>query len=361
MNPETKFGPVLDLTGGKEFDDILQSFLRTDAVGIEGVFADLEEKSPFSTNESILLKPGGDYYNLVSPYKKQELNTYDTSKYLELITPPTYIEKETKNEFIYESKHYERVDNFAALGKQALKLVVSNSNPNITVPTSIKGGYDLGRNISAEQLAEMAVPIVDFIREVRPHIVVGCDRGGRLFSLAVHATWRELEGNAPFPTVDGKVHFARISKSETESVLQKHFDVLVAKAHRQAEIRGASLDDEKLRILFIDDWVAGGGTRRLTERLAAPHGAQTYFAVMRGGRADVSGMPGDNWAKPAWSDDSETIGVNYVSISVEDEEGGYQTVDSVQALRNDSSRRVRRRMYGAVKQLSAPTEELLAA
>lgn len=208
--------------------------------------------------------------------------------------------------------------------------------------------------ITIEQLTEMAVPVVDFIREVQPHVVVGCDRGGRMFSLAVHAVWGERFDGEAFPTVDSKIHFARISKSEDMGRMHEQFGRIMKQARAQAERRGVDLDQEQLRVLFIDDWVNSGGTREITENLASVYDAQPYFAVMRGDKADVSGWDGENWAKPGWSDQPQMIGVNYTSVVREDKTFGTQEIKKVVAIRNEDSIDLRRRLHRAAKKLPKP-------
>ncbi|HEX8226897.1 MAG TPA: hypothetical protein VF572_03455 [Candidatus Saccharimonadales bacterium] len=76
-----------------------------------------------------------------------------------------------------------------------------------------------------------------------------CDRGGRLYGLAVHAAWRETRDGKPFPTVDSKVHFARISKTEDPEVLQGKIDQIVEGSLRAATGRGKELDEgEELKV-----------------------------------------------------------------------------------------------------------------
>lgn len=125
-------------------------------------------------------------------------------------------------------------------------------------------------------------------------------------------------------------------------------------ARAQAERRGVDLDQEQLRVLFIDDWVNGGGTRRITDNLASLYDAQTYFAVMRGDRADVSGWEGENWAKPAWTDMPHMIGVNYTSVVHVDDELGLSQTDTVVAIRNGDSIGLRKRLHKAAKKLPKP-------
>lgn len=146
--------------------------------------------------------------------------------------------------------------------------------------------------ITPEDLPNLALPILEFIEDTQPHLVIGCDRGGRLFSLAIHAAWQRTRDGQSFPTIDGKIHFARVSKSEDEGVLQEKVDQIVASVKKEASQRGIELpDDEQLRVMFVDDWIIGGGTMRLAQRLVKKHGAKAYFAVMCGNGADATGQP----------------------------------------------------------------------
>lgn len=202
-----------------------------------------------------------------------------------------------------------------------------------------------------EDLPEMALPVLDFLEEVQPHIVIGCDRGGRLFGVAMHAAWRTTRANAPFPTLDGKIHFARISKSEDEAVLQAKIDAIVAASMHTAAQRGTvPQESEQLRIMFVDDWVVGGGTKRLAERLVKKHGAQTYFVVMSGGGADATGELDQN-TFVSWHDNPEAIGVNYVSTVAYGAEGGVDTTLQVVPVRTKCALGNRQRIFTAAQAL----------
>lgn len=214
------------------------------------------------------------------------------------------------------------------------------------------GGYlDFG-TIKPEDLPEMALPVLEFIEDVQPHIVIGCDRGGRLFGLAMHAAWQQTRDGQPFPTLDGKLHFARVSKSEDADVLQEEVDEIVETTKQFGKFRGNELaDGEQLRVLFVDDWVIGGGTMRLAQRLMKKHNAQTYFAVMCGEGADATGKRGLH-TNVSWHDRPEEIGVNYLSTVQQNPDGTITQKQKVVAVRSVEAISNRLRIQQAAGQLA---------
>ncbi len=202
-----------------------------------------------------------------------------------------------------------------------------------------------------EDLPEMALPVLEFMEDIQPHIVIGCDRGGRLFGLAMHAAWKHTRDGQPFPTLDGKLHFARVSKSEDPDVLQEKVDEIVEASKRFGKQRGNEVaDDEQLRVLFVDDWVIGGGTMRLAQRLMKKHNAQTYFAVMCGEGADATGKR-DLKTHFSWHDRPEEIGVNYLSTLEANPDGTVTQKQEVIAVRGVEAIRNRQRIQQAAGQL----------
>lgn len=198
---------------------------------------------------------------------------------------------------------------------------------------------------------------VNITQETKPHIVVGCDRGGRLFGLALHATWRTTRDGEPFPTLDGKVHFARVSKTEDIEVLQEKIDQIVTSSEQIGAQRGNEIvADEQLRVLFIDDWVIGGGTMRIARRLMEKHGAKTYFAVMCGDGADASGQANLH-TNVSWHDRPEEIGVNYLSTIYENPDGSATCHQEVVAVRAKEAITNRKRIFEAAKILSPVVKE----
>jgi adenine/guanine phosphoribosyltransferase-like PRPP-binding protein len=243
--------------------------------------------------------------------------------------------------------------------KDPLTLVPKPSSFSIKTPSwlsqnslqSSLGYYELGA-LQPEDLPELTLPILDLIEDTQPHIVIGCDRGGRLFGLAIHAAWGQTRDGQPFPTLDSKLHFARISKSEDADVLQDKVDQIVASAKQLGAQRGNELaDDEQLRVLFVDDWVIGGGTMRLAQRLMKKHGAKTYFAVMCGEGADATGQANLH-TNVSWHDRPEEIGVNYLSTLQEDEDGNVTQKQEVIAVRGKEAISNRKRIHTAAKALA---------
>lgn len=191
---------------------------------------------------------------------------------------------------------------------------IFNSGPNL-LPNAFgqRSSLDITTRLEAKHLPEMALPIIDFMKRVQPDIVIGCDRGGRLFSLAIKSAWDTTEDER-FPTIDNKVHFARVSKSEDFNLMQERIDEIVESTKKTAAQRGESLpDDWEPKIMFVDDWVVNGGTRRLAEKLVEKHKATPYFVVMTGDGADASGDHSRYAGNVAWHDRPEEIGVNYIS------------------------------------------------
>jgi adenine/guanine phosphoribosyltransferase-like PRPP-binding protein len=242
--------------------------------------------------------------------------------------------------------------------KNQSKQIRSISSPPLSLLSSGNaqqsfGGYlDLGAT-KPEDLPEMALPVLEFMEDVQPHIVIGCDRGGRLFSLAMRAAWHHTRSGQPFPTLDGKLHFARVSKSEDFDVLQEKIDQIVEASKRLGKQRGNEIaDDEQLRVLFIDDWVIGGGTMRLAQRLMKKHNAQTNFAVMCGEGADVTGKK-DLHTHVSWHDRPEEIGVNYLSTLQENSDGSITQKQEVIAVRGIEAIRNRQQIHQAAQQLAS--------
>lgn len=259
---------------------------------------------------------------------------------------------------VYGKPLRQQIINDFSRGLQIQNKQLFNLNP---LPTSLLNGgnvqkpfgnyLDLGAT-KPEDLPEMALPVLEFMEDVQPHIVIGCDRGGRLFGLAMHAAWQHTRDGQPFPTLDGKLHFARVSKSEDPDVLQEKIDEIVKSSKQFGKQRGNELaDNEQLRVLFVDDWVIGGGTMRLAQRLMKKHNAQTYFAVMCGDGADATGRR-DLQTRVSWHDRPEEIGVNYLSTLEANPDGTVTQKQEVIAVRGVEAIRNRQRIQQAARQLA---------
>src|SRR5690606_814517 len=104
-------------------------------------------------------------------------------------------------------------DRKAAQGSEVLW---HNESQTLIVPPPAGAG-----DLTPADLAKMAVPVAGFIKETQPDVVVGCDRGGRLYSLAVYSLWGERNPKKRFPTLDGKLHFARLSTSVDDEAIDR--------------------------------------------------------------------------------------------------------------------------------------------
>lgn len=275
----------------------------------------------------------------------------------EIILPFAEIKQSEKIKKIQEVKNLEinedlrnRTSFIQLLGRSCISSAINNQKR--TPPTSNLNQIIGTNTTTPEQLPELAVPIVEFLEQLQPHIVIGCDRGGRLFSVAVKAAWRQLKDGEPFPTVDGKIHFTRVSKSEDPQVLQQQIDDIIAGSLKDGEKRGNPKgQNERLRVLFIDDWVVGGGTKRLAMRLMAKHNASTYFAVMCGSGADATGDPIRS-ATVSWRDDPAQIGVNYLSSMHVNTDSTITSVLRPEPVRTASARLNRQKIYRAAQALA---------
>lgn len=302
----------------------------------DGELFKMEEIDPFLIRKLDFSPFFDKYYDKNDDPKLQELNSlnsiiidkrYGDDELISKIENEFFnsiIDKTIKNQFIdYTSQSYSNLSNFSKLD-------------SVTV--------------TPEDLPRLAVPIVDFIAETKPHIVIGCDRGGRLIALAVHAVWQQT-ADSPFPTLDGCIHFARISKSEDPSVLQKRIDEIISQSLKTGSQKGKQVQqNEQLRVLFLDDWVYGGGTKRLSEELVRKYNAQTYFGVMAGGGGDVTGQ--EEGASVSWHDNPKELGINYLSTLTEGNNGTIEQSQKVLAVRGLQVISVRRRIYSSARKLS---------
>lgn len=138
----------------------------------------------------------------------------------------------------------------------------------------------------ADRMAHYSVPIVNYVNELKPHVVIGCDRGGRLFTLAVKQMWKELLPDEPFPTLNGGVDFAKITWafSERRNVYEnmlRRVSEIIDTAVKQGEKHDRTVEpNDKIRVLFIDDWTYSGRVEKLVRRMADDLDFEPYFAVM---------------------------------------------------------------------------------
>ncbi len=253
-----------------------------------------------------------------------------------LIKNNTYsIEKISK---ISENKEY------YGLEKYIIKKMPAIVRKNFQYATSTPKGFNFevkdSRLITAENLGEFALPIVEYIRETKPDFIVASDRGARLLGLAVHRLYGELYGR--LPTSDGTIRFRRFSKSNAQKDTEKHIRPLVDEMLRHKK---------KPVVLVLDDWVCSGGTKTLAQTVfdrLSKNKVDMRFGVMLGSGGDVSGhdQKTSNFAGTTdWHDDSEIIGVRY--------EGRNYSNSGVKAspVRSEQAKDYRRRVYKGIDKL----------
>lgn len=154
-------------------------------------------------------------------------------------------------------------------------------------------------------MACYAVGIVEDIAVNRPDVAIACDRGGRLFGLAVRSMWLELM-DEPFPTLDQKLHFAKISaraigRFDRSEITEYRVRDRIDSALREGKRRGREPQNDKPRVLVIDDWVSSGDTYEYVLSLSkdldfdlryAVMESEGYRNVVEGYREDMAGISG---------------------------------------------------------------------
>lgn len=173
-----------------------------------------------------------------------------------------------------------------------------NVLPQAGISLEVKTG------ITADNIAEFAYPLAQFVEQVRPDYIIACDRGARIVGLAVHMLYGRLYG--ALPTQDHSIHFRKISRKVPEDAVR---EVLRPDVQRMLTVVDSPT------VLVLDDWVATGGTKSLVRELFAELSggrANILYGVMRGDGADVTGGR-DSAAFGDWHDNANLIGVDYDS------------------------------------------------
>ncbi len=187
--------------------------------------------------------------------------------------------------------------------------------------------------ITADNLGEFALPIVEYIRKTKPDYIVASDRGARLLGLAVFRLYGKLHGR--LPTIDGTIRFRRFSKSNTQKETEEHLRPLVNEMLKHKR---------NPKVLVLDDWVDSGGTKQLTKDVFDKLGDKKIdvkFGVMVGGGADISGHGSktSGFAGVAdWHDNSNIIGIQYFGIKPE-------------PVRSQQAKDYRGRIYAGINEL----------
>ncbi|HEY1085172.1 MAG TPA: hypothetical protein VGE34_00415 [Candidatus Saccharimonadales bacterium] len=206
--------------------------------------------------------------------------------------------------------------------------------------------------LEVTDLPRLALPIVDLIADKQPDIIIGCDRGARLFTLAVKAMWRELH-QKPLPTLDHTIRFTRVKSNYTgRKMLKKDLtDIFQSYSEPINELVG----ERALRMLFIDDWMqTGAGRDAITDTLSGmPYDITPYFGMMIGTKGDAIGKQIDQLdVDVSFKDNSKQLGIDYKWHG-----GADQTPF---AVRHPDALESRRSLYEAARILGATIRQTTA-
>lgn len=184
------------------------------------------------------------------------------------------------------------------------------------------------RTVDERTIVHLARPVIEFIHDEKPDAVIAADRGGRLLALGAHYSWSKRYPGETFPTKDGKLHFARLSKNSLSSSefgrVLRHTLIKagVVAGNPDAEYwedDAVKVTDDSTRVMLIDDWIAQGTTFGrfkgcLTEAgvkaenvlLATMWGAEY---LRRDGVKTVCGL--DHSSDTPWDANEEVMGLHY--------------------------------------------------
>lgn len=229
----------------------------------------------------------------------------------------------TKSNF---SKHI--IQNYMNIGASRL----TNLGLNVTAAADLE--------VNADTLPTFCEPIAHYIHDIQPDYIVACDRGARLFALAVFRLYNKLYGR--LPTVDGTLRFRRISKTNSQEATEAHLQPLVEEMLRHRK---------RPKVLVLDDWVAGGMTKAMVwaafDHLSGGR-VRIKYGVLLGQKAEVSGQVGLTSFGTAtdWHDNSNILGVSYGS-------SGTSQAMVPTVVRSRSARTYRERLLRNIKGIDA--------
>lgn len=176
--------------------------------------------------------------------------------------------------------------------------------------------------IDLSSLPHVTHPIVEGVQQDLPEAVFAADRGGRFVGLSVFWSWRKQYPKYPFPTLDKRVHFGRLSSDQSRSTFDISTGRMLCRSGVWAEMaqRKAEGNRKPVNIFLLDDWtIFGRTTTRFIESLAR-HGfveGQDYnltMATMAGARLNngirqIRGLE-ESHRDSEWNNSSNLIGIS---------------------------------------------------
>ena len=248
------------------------------------------------------------------------------------------VRKLTRYEYIPFEAGFRQVDTSSS--RRPIEVMWSAEQSTLVVPPPVSG-----RPVTMGELAQMTLPVVDFIKQQEPDIVIGCDRGARIYSFAVYSMWSKRNG-ARFPTLDGCLDYARLSKSLPQKALERALAEILKANFDEGRRQDRNYRGDRPKLMFIDDWISSGATRehilKALKALGLKEKVQVIFVVMCGEGADATGTT--RRVHVPWHDDPETVGVNYNSQGI-----GY-------GVRTIKSRTIRHEVRSEVRKIAKVLE-----
>lgn len=176
--------------------------------------------------------------------------------------------------------------------------------------------------LSVSFLPQLARPIIEHIHDDEPHIVIAGDRGGRLMALTAMMSWRHRFPGERFPTLDSKIHLARItSRSANYYDVKDAAQFALKKAGLPGLLEKTNMDGMSPRVMYLDDWAVHGGTLARFVKAAEEAGVMerdiTYLTICGDKVNSINHFIAEPNVRPyrsEWDDEggsSECIGVGY--------------------------------------------------
>lgn len=177
------------------------------------------------------------------------------------------------------------------------------TNPNIGVEQRSPADQELFAR--AYDLPRTLLPMAAQIAACDPEFILACDRNARPLGFALEKIY-ESRGE-PIPTIDGKIHYRKVTSKVAPRMLQAHLQPLF---EDMAQQKG----DRPHRLVVIDDHVRNGDTMHAFRKAtAAAHvGLRTTWMTVTGRGADYAVHPyvGPYVLMP-WRDRAGVLGIDY--------------------------------------------------
>lgn len=168
-----------------------------------------------------------------------------------------------------------------------------------------------GGSLAIQQLPFLGRKLAEHIHDVDPAVVIAGDRGARLIGLATIIGWSRRFPEERFPTIESKLHFARVTSRSAgrADVLEAVRSTLIRAGLPEQFSYKRKQDGDSPKVVYIDDWAVRGGTAKRFIRAAMgfgiPGGAISYSTAVGHYVRDLPGgvkhFIADPSRNPRWS------------------------------------------------------------